>query len=81
MPSTGESVIDLVDLQPMMRVEISRTCPCDGDAIELRHGSCLLRSTVTVPVSDLQLAWCRAGAVAGNVVSSSSFSQRLGPAA
>ena len=89
MPNTDESVIDLVDLQPMMRVEISHTCPCDDDddAIELRHGCCLLRTTGTGTASDLQQAWCRGVAMVGNVVSSSSssssssFSQRLEPAA
>ena len=89
MPNTDESVIDLVDLQPMMRVEISHTCPCDDDddAIELRHGCCLLRTTGTGTASDLQQAWCRGVAMVGTVVSSSSssssssFSQRLEPAA
>lgn len=87
MPNTDENVIELVDLQPMMRVEISHTCPCDDDdaAIELHHGCCLLRTTGTGTVSDLQQARCRSVAMIGNVVSSSSssssFSQRLEPAA
>ena len=88
MPDTDENVIDLVDPQPMMRVEISHTCPCDDDdAIELRHGCCLLRTTGTGTASDLKQAWCRGVAMVGNVVSSSSssssssFSQRVEPAA